>query len=90
MVGRGRRHMFVTGPGAITVVRCAFRRRGTADESLEDGLAGAPGGRVLVRLLCASPGVHCAGTARAGPDRKPAIIGQFASAIEPAVTDTPV
>jgi hypothetical protein len=41
----------------------------------------------LVFALCAGPGVHCAGTARIGPDRRPVIIGRFASAIEPAFPD---
>ena len=42
---------------------------------------------VPVRSLCDGPGVHSAGGARVGIDRKPAIIGGFPSAIEPAFED---
>ena len=40
--------------------------------------------RILERVLCRDAGVHCAGAARVGPERRPATIGRFASAIEPA------
>ena len=46
-----------------------------------------PGRRVPVRSLCDGPGVHSAGSARIALGRRAAIIGESASAIDPAFED---